>query len=66
MRTYVIQRLLLAVPTLFGITVLIFVAMRVVPGDPLKTIYFEGGGARILSEEEYLSLIHISEPTRPY
>ena len=44
MRTYVIQRLLLAVPTLFGITVLIFVAMRVLPGDPLKTIYFEGGG----------------------
>ena len=55
MRTYVIQRLLLAVPTLFGITVLIFVAMRVLPGDPLKTIYFEGGGARILNEEEYLA-----------
>lgn len=55
MRTYIARRLLLTIPTLFGITLLIFVAMRVLPGDPLKTIFFEGGGARILTEEEYLS-----------
>jgi peptide/nickel transport system permease protein len=53
MRTYIARRLLLAVPTLLGVTALIFVAMRVIPGDPLKTIFFEGGGARVLSEEEY-------------
>ena len=55
MRTYVVQRLFLAIPTLFGVTVLIFVAMRVLPGDPLRTIFFRGGDARILSEEEYLT-----------
>ena len=55
MQAYVARRLLLTIPTLFGITVIIFVAMRVLPGDPLRTIFFEGGGSRILTEEEYLS-----------
>ena len=44
MRAYVIRRLVLAVPTLIGVTVLIFVAMRVLPGDPLSFIYGEQSG----------------------
>src|SRR5437879_1888158 len=42
----------MAVPTLFGITVLIFVAMRVLPGDPLAVIAQEGQGQYRLSAEE--------------
>ncbi len=38
MHLYILQRLLIAVPTLVGVTLLIFVAMRVLPGDPLSTI----------------------------
>ncbi|HXF82311.1 MAG TPA: ABC transporter permease, partial [bacterium] len=34
MRAYLTRRLLVAVPTLLAVTVLIFVAMRVLPGDP--------------------------------
>lgn len=34
MRSFLTRRLLIAVPTLLAVTVLIFVAMRVVPGDP--------------------------------
>ncbi|HXF81562.1 MAG TPA: ABC transporter permease [bacterium] len=34
MRAYLTRRLLIAVPTLLAVTVLIFVAMRVIPGDP--------------------------------
>ena len=34
----------MAVPTIFGITVLIFIAMRVLPGDPLAQIASEGQG----------------------
>ncbi len=52
MRTYFYQRLLLAVPTLFGVTVLIFVAMRVLPGDPLQAIYGESSGLHILTAAE--------------
>ena len=47
MQRYVLRRLLTAVPTIFGITVLIFVAMRVLPGDPIAQIANEGGGGSI-------------------
>ena len=35
MHRYLANRLLLALPTLFGISLLIFVVMRLLPGDPL-------------------------------
>ena len=52
MQRYLVRRLLMAVPTLFGITVLIFVAMRVLPGDPLAVVAQEGQGQYRLSDEE--------------
>ena len=42
----------MAVPTIFGITVLIFVAMRVLPGDPLAVIASEGQGQYRLTDNE--------------
>ena len=33
MRAYIVKRLLLAVPTLLGVSVFIFILMRVIPGD---------------------------------
>ena len=53
MARYLTRRLLIAVPTIFGITVLIFIAMRVIPGDPLAVIAAEGQATRVLSEEEH-------------
>lgn len=52
MLKYLIQRLLLALVTIFGVTVVIFVAMRVLPGDPLAMIYGEGQGIYVLSDAE--------------
>jgi peptide/nickel transport system permease protein len=52
MRKYLAQRLLIAIPTLFGVTLLIFIAMRVLPGDPLSAISGEGGGTYVLSKEQ--------------
>lgn len=49
---YLIRRLLLAIVTIFGATILIFVAMRVLPGDPLAMIYGEATGIYVLTEEE--------------
>jgi peptide/nickel transport system permease protein len=44
MQRYIIQRLLLAVPTLFGLTILVFVALRVVlPTDVVDRIVGEYG-----------------------
>ena len=52
MQRYLVRRLVLAVPTIFGITVLIFVAMRVLPGDPLAVIASEGQGQYRLTGDE--------------
>lgn len=52
MTKYLVRRLLTAVPTLFGITVLIFIVMRILPGDPLARVGGEGQGQYQLSDEE--------------
>ena len=41
MRTYVAKRLLLILPTLFGVAALVFFIMRVIPGD--VTLLILGG-----------------------
>ena len=49
MRAYIIRRLLLAIPTLFILTILVFLAVRFIPGDTIDAIvvsmerYFAGG-----------------------
>ena len=43
MRKYVAQRLLLFVPTLFGASILIFVLMRLVPGDIAEILVYQTG-----------------------
>jgi len=38
MGRYIVKRILLLVPTAFGVSVVIFVMMRLVPGDPITTM----------------------------
>ncbi len=64
MRVYIIRRLLLIIPTLFGVTVLIFIAMRVIPGDPLKSIAGEGE-LYVLTDEELAAVRHSLGLDRP-
>src|SRR6476661_2454193 len=52
MQRYLLRRLVTAIPTIFGITVLIFVVMRILPGDPLAQIASESQGQYTLSAEE--------------
>lgn len=52
MYRYISQRLVIMIPTLVGITILIFLTMRVLPGDPLALITSETAGNYVLSEEE--------------
>ena len=41
MRTYVIRRLLLVVPTLFGVTIMVFLIVRSIPGDVIDVLMSE-------------------------
>jgi len=43
MLQYIIKRLLLMIPTLFGVAVLIFLLLRVVPGDVVEARYLTQG-----------------------
>src|SRR3990170_676569 len=43
MLVYIIKRLLMMIPTLFGVAVLIFVLLRVVPGDVVEARYMTQG-----------------------
>ena len=52
MKKYILKRLIIAIPTIFGITVFIFVGMRIIPGDPLKYVETEGLGYVELTNEE--------------
>src|SRR5438132_1414016 len=50
---YVFQRLALAVPTLVGVAIVVFLLMRIVPGD-VVTLRYEGGSGvdpQVLQEE---------------
>jgi len=58
--------LLIAIPTLFGVTLLIFIAMRVLPGDPLAAISGEGGGTYVLSPEQLRAARASLGLDRPY
>lgn len=66
MSRYVLRRLLLAIPTILGVTVLIFIAMRVLPGDPLAMIAGESGAAYALDQEELEAARRSLGLDRPY
>ena len=66
MQKYLAQRLLIAIPTVVGVTVLIFIAMRVLPGDPLAMISGEGGGSYVLSAEQLQAARTSLGLDRPY
>src|SRR5882724_3833244 len=38
MRTYILKRLLQIIPTILGITFVVFVMMRSIPGDPVVSL----------------------------
>lgn len=56
MWTYILRRLLLMVPTLFGVTIVAFVIMQTAPGDPLLIQLGQGGttGQSTETREAYL------------
>ena len=39
MSQYILRRMLLSIPALIGVTVVIFVALRVMPGDPVSVMF---------------------------
>ena len=65
MQQYLTRRMLLAVPTLIGLTVMIFAIMRVLPGDPLVA-YLDPNQMVVMSEEELAAIRKDHGLDRPY
>ncbi|MCC6179589.1 MAG: ABC transporter permease [Chloroflexi bacterium] len=66
MHLYVLRRLLIAIPTIIGVTLLIFIAMRVLPGDPLSTLEGESIGSVQLTPEQIAAARASLGLDRPY
>ena len=56
MRQYTLRRLFLAVPTVLGVTLIIFIAMRVLPGDPVEAMFSGELGTLTVTDEEKRTL----------
>ena len=52
MHQYIMRRILLAIPTLIGVSILIFLVLRVLSGDPLQAMVDEEGGPTSYTEEQ--------------
>ena len=64
MRKYLVTRLILAIPTIIIITILIFLAMNVLPGDPLVAMFGFGGYQKLSPENRarIMEQLHLSDP----
>src|SRR5207247_3494902 len=51
MSAYLLRKLVLVVPTLLGTTLVVFIGLRVVPGDPARMMIGESG-----TQEDYIRL----------
>ncbi|QMU70094.1 ABC transporter permease [Streptacidiphilus sp. P02-A3a] len=60
MRRFLLRRLLLAVPTLFGVTVVVFATVALVPGDPVGA--FLGPGAPPAARRELAARLGLDRP----
>jgi peptide/nickel transport system permease protein len=56
-RTYVLRRLLLFVPTLLGASLLIFVLMRLVPGDIAEILVYQTGSEASAVQKQQITAI---------
>src|SRR3990172_972639 len=54
MQRYLIRRLLLAVPTLLGISIVVFMMVRFLPGDTIDLLLEEGSGGASQEQRQRL------------
>lgn len=66
MHLYVLRRLVISIPTIIGVTLLIFFAMRILPGDPLEMIESEQVGTIRLTPEQLAAARASLGLDRPY
>jgi peptide/nickel transport system permease protein len=61
---YILRRLGFGVITIFGVSVIVFVVMRILPGDPLVAIFGMEGFTKLTAEDRarYMADLGLSDP----
>src|SRR5687768_10155974 len=60
MLSFILRRLLLAIPTLFGVLVVVFALLYVAPGDPVQEMVGERADAETIARLR--AELHLDEP----
>jgi len=61
-RTYLIQRVLIAIPTLVGMSIIIFVLMRIAPGNIIDIIFQSAGYVDPAAEKQIMQELGLDQP----
>ena len=64
MYTYIIRRLAFGALTVFGVSIVVFLVLRILPGDPLVAIFGMEGFTK-LSAADRAQLYGATRPERP-
>jgi peptide/nickel transport system permease protein len=61
---YILRRFLFGVVTIFGVSIIIFVVMRILPGDPLVAVFGMEGFTKLTAEDRahYMAELGLSDP----
>ena len=64
MHKYILRRLAFGVLTIFGVSIIVFVVMRILPGDPLVAIFGMEGFTKLSEADRarYMSELGLSDP----
>ena len=64
MYSYIMRRLIFGGLTVFGVSVIVFVVMRILPGDPLVAIFGPEGFTKLSEEQRahYMAELGLSDP----
>jgi len=64
MFNYILRRLMLGALTVVGVSIVVFVLMRILPGDPLVAIFGPEGFTKLSEAERasYMAELGLSDP----
>ncbi len=65
MNKYIFRRILIAIPTLIGVSILIFFIMRILPGDVIDAMVTDETGSLVFTEQERESIMESLGLNRP-
>jgi peptide/nickel transport system permease protein len=58
----VLERILITIPIMFGVAIIVFLFMRLTPGDPVDIMMGQGGAVSAGEMEQLRSEFHLDEP----